>query len=209
MISSLILFFLISVLSVQNKMTYFDQTIISWLTDGSTTYFLIIMETMTKVGSAEVILITTFFITAFLLFKKMYSQIVFLSILTIGGITLNFLLKILFQRERPGEMSVIEVFGYALEISSYSFPSGHTMRSVILFSFLIYISNHFIKKTKVRISAILILSILIFTISISRIIVGAHFPSDIFAAITISITWFYFCLLTLRRFSVESYYAKV
>jgi len=39
--------------------------------------------------------------------------------------------------------------------------------------------------------------LIIVTVALSRIIVGAHFPSDILAAVTISITWFYFTLMTL------------
>lgn len=118
--------------------------------------------------------------------------------LTFGGIILNFLLKILFQRERPGEMSVIEIFGYSLEMSSYSFPSGHTMRIVLFFFFIMYIGCYFIKNTPVKISIIVAMSLLTVSVLLSRIIVGAHFPSDILAAVAVSISWFYFCLLTLE-----------
>ncbi|MFC0557960.1 phosphatase PAP2 family protein [Halalkalibacter alkalisediminis] len=37
------------------------------------------------------------------------------------------------------------------------------------------------------------------TLALSRIIVGAHFPSDIFSAITISISWCFVCLIMLRQ----------
>ncbi|WP_161784648.1 hypothetical protein [Halalkalibacter okhensis] len=41
---------------------------------------------------------------------------------------MNFGLKLLYQRERPGVEREIEVFGNSLDLISYSFPSGHTMR---------------------------------------------------------------------------------
>ncbi len=198
MISSFFLFLIISILSMRNKLTLLDQSIISSLTDGTSTIVMTLMELVTKIGSGEMILIATLIISIFLMVKKMRKHVILLFLLTFGGIVLNFALKILFQRERPGEMSVIEVFGYSLEIASYSFPSGHTMRSVLLFSFLIYMSYHFIKKPFARVAVIGLLSFMILLIALSRIIVGAHFPTDILAAVSISIAWFYSCLILLQ-----------
>ena len=208
MFGSLAIFIVISVLSLQNRLTTIDQAIISSLTGDVSPFVASLMEAVTKLGSGEIILIITFIIAAILFFKKLYTQIVFLFTLTFGGIALNFFLKILFQRERPGEMSVIEVFGYSLEIASYSFPSGHTMRSVLLFTFLIYMSYYFIKNNTTKIGAIVIFSLMIIIISLSRIIVGAHFPSDIIAAVTISITWFYLCLILIQRLPIDNFINK-
>ena len=124
----------------------------------------------------------------------MYSHILFLCSLSFGGIALTLFHKVLFQRQRPGDVHTIDVFGYSLEIISYSFPSGHTMRMVILISFLIYMSHYFIKRSITKIGVILTLVLFMLTVSLSRIIVGAHFPSDVIAAVAISVTWFYLCL---------------
>ncbi|GAE24399.1 phosphoesterase [Halalkalibacter wakoensis JCM 9140] len=194
----LILFVLISIFSIQNQLVLIDQMIISFLVERSSTFLVTVMEAITKIGSGETILLLTFIIGGFLLVKKMWGVAILLFTLSFGGIALNFFLKILFQRERPGEMSVIEVFGYSLEIASYSFPSGHTMRSVILFSFLIFLCYRLVRHSLSKMMVLVLFMILIVAVALSRIIVGAHFPSDIFAAITISITWFYFCLFLLR-----------
>ncbi|WP_052144631.1 phosphatase PAP2 family protein [Halalkalibacter okhensis] len=194
----LLLFILISVLSSFNQLVNFDQTIISALTDGISPLFLAIMTGITKFGSGEVMLILTVAIGFLLFIRKMWGYAIFLFTLMFGGIALNFILKILFQRERPGEMSVIEVFGYSLEIASYSFPSGHTMRSVIFFSFLSYFCIRIIRNSFAKASVTILFISMIILVALSRIITGAHFPSDILAAGTISIAWFYFCLLVLR-----------
>src|SRR5699024_11275784 len=61
---------------------------------------------------------------------------------------LNLALKLLIHRERPGdEAKYIDVFNYQLEMQSYSFPSGHTMRATIFFLFLIYLVYYFGKRT--------------------------------------------------------------
>ncbi|MFC0470718.1 phosphatase PAP2 family protein [Halalkalibacter kiskunsagensis] len=197
-LSCLMLFFAISILSIQNQLIVMDQSIISFLFEKSSSFLVSVMEGITKIGSGESIIVLTALIGSYLLFKKMWGFATLLVILTFGGFALNFFLKVLFQRERPGEMSVIEVFGYSLELASYSFPSGHTMRSVILFSFLILLCYRFVKSPLKMITISSLFIVMIISVALSRIIVGAHFPSDIFAAITISISWFYFCLITLR-----------
>src|SRR5690625_1757701 len=104
------------------------------------------MELVSMLGSSEVILLVTFVIAAIFMMRKNWSFMIFFMIVSVGGVFLNILLKLLFQRERPGEMSNIEVFNYSLEIPSYSFPSGHTMRATILLVFFMYISARFIRN---------------------------------------------------------------
>ncbi|RNA68568.1 phosphatase PAP2 family protein [Alteribacter keqinensis] len=193
------LFILVSVLSIQNHLTALDQVIIRTVQAPLTPFITGLMEKATKIGSGEVILIITVITGFYLIMKKMFGYTILLISLVFGGILLNFALKVLFQRERPGEMSVIEVFGYSLELSSYSFPSGHTMRSVILFSFFIYLCYQLISKQLIKLTATLFLLGIILTVSLSRIVTGAHFPTDILAAVTISIFWFYVCLIAYRK----------
>ncbi len=200
MVTCFFLFLFITFLSLQNNLVAVDQFLINWLTN-TFSYSIPVMEAVTKAGSGEFILIATLGIGIILLLTKLWSHLVFFFALTFGGIALNFILKISFQRERPGEMTVIEVFGYSLEMASYSFPSGHTMRSVLLFSFLIFISYHFLQSFKSKVTMIIIFFLSIATIAMSRVIIGAHFPTDIFAAITISISWFFFCLWMIRLIS--------
>lgn len=109
---------------------------------------------------------------------------------TFGGIALNYLLKLAFQRERPGEMSYIEIFGYSLELASYSFPSGHTMRSVIFFAFLMYVCRLYVANPTLRVFGYAAGSAMIVAIGLGRVVTGAHFPTDVAAAASIAIAWF-------------------
>lgn len=171
-----------------------DVIVMGWVDQISTPLLLQIMKMVTLIGSSEFILIVTLGLTSVLLYKRDWFNSLFLLALTFGGIILNLLLKILFQRERPGEMSYIEVFNYSFEIPSYSFPSGHTMRSVLLFSFLLYLSYLFLKRASLKYLSYAICSMLMFAVASSRIFLEAHFLSDIIAAISISIVWFWLCL---------------
>src|SRR5699024_763145 len=91
----------------------------------------------------------------------------------------------------PGdEISYIEVFDFNFELQSYSFPSGHTMRATILLLFLMYVAFYFGKRMYMQIIAYAIYAILIVFVALSRVILEAHFFTDILGAIIISFAWF-------------------
>lgn len=193
-----ILFMLLSIFSFRDDLTALDQAVSTWVTETVSPFVVTLMDILTVMGSSEFVLVVTLIIAVILLWRKRWQLSVFLLSLTFGGLALNFFLKILFQRERPGEMSVIEAFGQSIEIASYSFPSGHTMRSTLLFLFVIYMCYRLLRKNGSRLWSIGLFSALLIIVAISRVVVGAHFPSDILAGVAISIVWFYVCLAILR-----------
>ncbi|UCZ54217.1 phosphatase PAP2 family protein [Bacillus shivajii] len=207
-IISFIVFAGLSVASTFSNGLVFDNALITWLLSISSPIVVDVMNVVSPIGSGETILILMVIIASILIFLKKYYYSILVVVITVGGVALNFVLKILFQRERPGEMSYIEVFGYSVELASYSFPSGHTMRTVLLFTFIIYISYLFIHNTALRVLAYIVCTVIIAGVALSRIITGAHFPSDIFAAISISIVWFGLVVMYLPKLLAKNRYTK-
>lgn len=179
----------------------YDQTIIDWINSISSKSIEKVMEFISLIGSSEVILLVTFVIAAIFAIKRNWMFTIFFLTVSVGGVALNFILKFLFQRERPGgEVSYIEVFNFSLEIPSYSFPSGHTMRITILLLFLIYISFRFIKSAGLKVLSYVVCTLTMIGVALSRLFLEAHFLSDTIGAISISVAWFCLCLLIFKIF---------
>lgn len=87
----------------------------------------------------------------------------------------NSLIKIIIHRPRPDSYHSENVL-----LKSYSFPSGHAASSVVIFGLLAYVLWRTLPHPWNYIAAIF-LTIFIFGIGVSRIYIGAHYPSDVVA----------------------------
>ena len=103
---------------------------------------------------------------------------------------LNYVLKILFSRNRPADINLIVETGF-------SFPSGHAMMSLGIYGFLIYLLLLSDKNKISKIIGTASLVLLIFLIGISRIYLGVHYATDVIAGFVISASY----LLLFIRFT--------
>lgn len=110
---------------------------------------------------------------------------------------LNQLLKRILQRPRPKEFRIINESGY-------SFPSGHSMISMAFYGYLIYLIYKYVKNKYLKWSLIILLSILICSIGISRIYLGVHYTSDVLAGFMISISYLIIYTSLINKFVLEN-----
>lgn len=164
---------------------YFHKYLI-WIDDfGYSIISLFISDTMTNIMKfitffADPIWCILFSCLVIVLWKKI-RKVFLINLLSV--FTLNYILKLIFSRERPIDINIITETGY-------SFPSGHAMISLSIYGFLAYLlwkSDYKYKKIGV---ALLIL--LIILIGISRIYLGVHYTSDVIAGFIISLSYLLF-----------------
>ena len=106
------------------------------------------------------------------------------------------LLKNILQRPRPTEYRIIEETGY-------SFPSGHSMVSMAFYGYLIYLIYKYVKNKYIKWTLIVLLSILICSIGISRIYLGVHYTSDVLGGFLISLSYLIVYTLIVNRYLLE------
>ena len=152
-----------------------------------------IAKFVTNFGGAIFLISLTIILLIFIKNKKIGVSI--LSNLVLVTI-LNQLLKGILQRPRPTEFRIIEETGY-------SFPSGHSMVSMAFYGYLIYLIYKFVKNKYIKWSLIILLSILICTIGVSRIYLGVHYTSDVLGGFLISISYLVIYTSAVKKFIIE------
>jgi undecaprenyl-diphosphatase len=121
------------------------------------------------------------------------------GILCMIGVTLgalmNSLMKLAIARPRP-DPSLIDVMR---QYNHNSFPSGHVEFFVTFFGFLFFLGYVLLKRNRLRRAALIVLGLLIALIGVSRIYMGAHWPSDTVGAYLSGGVWLMLMIEVYRR----------
>jgi len=114
---------------------------------------------------------------------------VMLIIAVPGGMLLNEWLKLAVHRQRPF------VEGPFVDWSGYSFASGHTIAATLLYGQLLLFVLPALKTRHWRLLCIISAMSLVLLVGFSRIALGAHFLTDVLAAIIFGIIWLMVCMI--------------
>jgi undecaprenyl-diphosphatase len=120
---------------------------------------------------------------------KFKKEALFVLLTLVSGL-ISALMKIIVARPRPTE-SLVRIVEKA---QSKSFPSGHVIHYVAFFGFLLLLMYHLKTIPKaVRIVVGFLCSLMILTVPLSRIYLGAHWFSDVLGGFFLGMI----CLLIL------------
>jgi undecaprenyl-diphosphatase len=125
----------------------------------------------------------TLVVVASLLRKRLKTWALAFSLSVAGGMLLNVLLKGLFERARPTFDTPI------LTLTSYSFPSGHTMLATTLYGALCAFVLSQVRGWPLRSLTIVAAASMIALVGFSRIYLGAHYLTDVLAAMLEGLAW--------------------
>ncbi|MEP0792249.1 phosphatase PAP2 family protein [Funiculus sociatus GB2-C1] len=149
-----------------------------------------VMTGITFFGEPELLLIICLGFAAWLLLRGNRSQATTLGIASLGAVGLNYLLKDLFARDRPA------LWDRIVDVRYYSFPSGHAMISMVVYGAIAYL---LIKNFGKWSNLIIITTVaLIFSIGLSRLYLGVHWPTDVLAGYAAGIVWLMTCIFSLE-----------
>ena len=127
------------------------------------------------------VIISWVLIVAFIFYRKQWKMESYLMLgnLALAGI-LIVTFKNIYQRPRPEILHLVEEKGF-------SFPSGHSLAVTIMVGTLIVILSQRIKNTVWRKIVQILLSLYIFSVLVSRIYLGVHYPSDVIASLCVGL----------------------
>jgi len=118
-----------------------------------------------------------------------------------GGSLINRVMKALIDRPRP----TAGLVNVQREWQHESFPSGHVAFYVCFFGFLFFAAFALLPKKSLKRRAALTLTALpLLLVGLSRVYLGAHWPSDTLGAYLLSGIWLAFVVHQYRRWKARS-----
>lgn len=192
LISFIILFLVMTILVTNGKTLGIDNSVyhfvISFQNDKLTYFF----KFITKFANVKSIIII---VILFLIIKRNFIGICPV-IAALDVEILNLVLKFILKRDRPNILQLISV-------DNYSYPSGHAMMSMGVYGCFIYLIYRYINNQKIKICSIVLLSLLILLIGISRIYLGVHYFSDIIGGFIVSICFLIIFDKVIKRWEIK------
>jgi undecaprenyl-diphosphatase len=191
---SLLAFSVMALLVRRNTIVFFDSSIISYVQGLEAPWLTTIMRFFTFIGDTIPVIILTL-VSLLLLYKVLNHRaelVLFLAVM-LGANILFLTLKSFFHRARPDLHRLAEA-------TNYSFPSGHATMAFALYGVLTFLLWRHINTPFKRTIHIIVSSIVILSIGISRIYLGVHYPSDILAGYFISAFWLTLAIGFFQRY---------
>ena len=187
-------------LAMVNPLTGPDHEVAGWFHAHLTRTFVSVLRVFAEFGSGEWIGIVLFALVLFFAWKRWWPSLVTLIIAVPGGMLLNEWVKVLVHRHRPF------VDGPFVDWSGYSFASGHTIGATLLYGQLLLFVLPALRTRHWRLLCIFSAVFLVLLVGFSRIALGAHFLTDVLAAIIFGIVWLMLCMVLrkpIRRGSLQ------
>ncbi len=170
----------------------FDDAVMRWIGSHQSPVVQSAMLEITALGTGTVVAMIVFIAGLFLWLNQHKHSAILLIVATMGGMVLDNLLKIGFDRPRP------QIFKWGTYAVSSSFPSGHAMSSVIVYGTVAYLAARLQRNLASRVATMVFAAVIILLICSSRLYLGVHFPSDVLAGVIIGLAWAAFCMAVLE-----------
>jgi undecaprenyl-diphosphatase len=139
---------------------------------------------------------TVLTVIIFFVFRRR-SEAAGLTMSVLGSAVINSTLKLLISRPRPSVSALVPVYR---NTATQSFPSGHVTFYVCFFGFLFFVAYALLPRgSAVRRLALAVTALPVLLVGLSRIYLGAHWPSDTLGAYLWSGVWLAFSLEMYRR----------
>ena len=137
----------------------------------------------TALGSTGVLVFITLGVAGFLVQRREYRMTWLVLMAIGGGMLLTTLLKEGFDRPRP------DLVPHGTFVTAASFPSGHAMVSAATYLTLGALLARTQSRRRLKAYLLLLAILLTLVISVSRVYLGVHWPTDVLAGWVAGAVW--------------------
>lgn len=167
--SCVLLFVFVSI--IYHFFTIIDTEILIAISKLRTDFLTELMIWISYIGSFSVYIWLIGIVCIWYILHRRYSIAVIVIFNILFSMFLNDFLKGIFQRPRPDIRM--------MDVSGFSFPSGHTMNNTAIYGFLIFLVLNSSMNKYLKFILIIFMSFLTGMIGFSRMYLAVHYPTDI------------------------------
>jgi undecaprenyl-diphosphatase len=160
-----------------------DQAIQSWVHGFTRPWLTDVMSGLSWIGSPIVLVPAVTFAVAFMWWSGRKDDAVFVTAAALGGVALDEVMKLHFKRLRP------DLPWAFVHEHSFSFPSGHSVMAMVLYGVLVYKTQDKLRSNWARAALMVAAFLMVAGIGISRVYLGAHYPSDVAGGYFVGAIW--------------------
>jgi undecaprenyl-diphosphatase len=142
------------------------------------------MLSLTQLGGGTGMTVVSVAMVLLLLIARRTRAALFMTLAALGTLVLSTGLKLIFHRDRPGDVT------YLIDVpSSFSFPSGHALGSMgVLASALVVLYAVGVPRW-LRWLASAVIGTFVIGVALSRVYFGVHYPSDVIGGQLAAAAW--------------------
>ena len=140
-----------------------------------------IMNGITSLGSVEIVGVSFVLAVVLLLYRGLRAEALFMTAAIGGSVALNGTMKVIVERPRP-------TLPWAHVLPDYSFPSGHSMNSLVFYLAIALILRARYGR-KVGFAAVAVALLIAVAVGFSRIYLGYHYLSDVVGGFAAGLAW--------------------
>jgi undecaprenyl-diphosphatase len=179
-----------------DRITLLDAWLAQWFHDHASATMTLLMLFISKLQGVPGTIAMALLLAWWFHRQRERYWLLALAVTVPGGMLLNTVLKVGFHRARPHFDQPL------LELSTYSFPSGHTVHATLVYGLLACYLLPRAPAGPWRTAIMAAACLLVALVAVSRMYLGVHYLSDVLAAIAEGCAWLAVCVTgtsTLRR----------
>ena len=170
-----------------------DDAVLLWMNRHASPALTGVALDVTALGAGTVVWLVMVVASVFLWVSRHRYSVLLLWVAILGSGLINTFMKLFFQRPRP------HLFPWRVPYAGLSsFPSGHSMTSMVCYATLAYLIARLVDSRFLRRFTFGLAAVIVVLIGLSRMYLGVHYPSDVLAGFTMGLAWASLCALMIE-----------